>query len=244
MDVLAALVEQLGARAGFLFHEVVVQFDAWCHQQVREHGGTVVRETHRIRKGRRTIERRVEHFPQPKSVQTADPARRSRPRARGAGRPKAHATRSSARSGDGGEDGEDGPSEEPPELRLCENQRCEADITRLGPLARYCDNAGACKQQAWRDRRTLEDLDEIAGTVAEGLSCVCEPEHNVTEHGHCLKCGCPRGVVRREWVTDPAPQARTLVVMRGLPPHDLRVRPDRELSTKLRRTRRDRKVAA
>lgn len=168
------------------------------------------------------------------------PTPRSRPR--GAGRPKLRgaSARSSARSGDGGDEG---PSDEPPPAgRLCENTRCERDISRRHPLARYCDDA--CQQQALRDRRTLELLDEIVGTIAEGLSCVCDPQRNTLEPGYCHHCGYPRGVVTREWVKEPGPRARVFVATKSLPPHELRVRPDRELSARLRTTRRDWKVAA
>jgi hypothetical protein len=83
----------------------------------------------------------------------------------------------------------------------------------------------------------------MSGTIAEGLSCKCEPEHNLVEHEHCLKCGYPRGVVTRGWVTDPAVTARSFVVTPARA-DTWRLRPDRALSTKLRRTRKDWKVAA
>ena len=75
-------------------------------------------------------------------------------RPRGAGRPKARtssARRSSERSGDSGD-----PDEEP--VRLCANARCRADISHLHVLAEYCDNGGACKQAAYRDRQVLDYL--------------------------------------------------------------------------------------
>jgi hypothetical protein len=117
---------------------------------------------------------------------------------------------SSSSSDDPGDDGE---SSEPPPRRYCENERCQADITHLGTLARYCANAGACKQQAYRGRRTLEHLDEISGTTAEGLSCVCEPQRSTLEPGHYHQCGYTRGVVTREWVTERGASSRQLVVL-------------------------------
>jgi hypothetical protein len=130
---------------------------------------------------------------------------------------------------------------EPPERRLCENTRCERDISHRPALARYCDDA--CQQEAYRDRRTIELLDEMSGTIAKGLSCICEPQHNLIEHDHCLKCSYPRGVVTRGWVTDPAPSTRSFVVTPARA-ESWRLRPDRELAAKLRRTRTDRKAAA
>ena len=110
---------------------------------------------------------------------------------------------------------DDDPGEGPgPAERRCENPRCQADIWHLHPLAHYCDDGGACKQQAYRDRRTIEHLDALTGTIAEHLSCVCEPRRNVVEHGHCMQCGYPRGPVVREWLTDPAPPARSYADIR------------------------------
>jgi hypothetical protein len=148
-------------------------------------------------------------------------------------------SRSSSRSADSGDDSD---SSEPPERRFCENERCQADITHLGTLARYCDNA--CKQQAWRDRRLVELLDEMVGTIEWRLSCKCQPKRNMLEPGHCHQCGYPRGVVTLGWVRERGPRAQSFVSTRGLPPRELRIRPDRALAAKLRRTRRERKAAA
>jgi hypothetical protein len=70
-----------GSTRGIILARAALLYQQFCEQQVRRHGGTVVRETHRIRRGRHTVERQVDHFP-PKPVEAADPARRSRPRAR------------------------------------------------------------------------------------------------------------------------------------------------------------------
>jgi hypothetical protein len=111
--------------------------------------------------------------------------------------------------------GDDPPDPEPAERRLCENARCQADISHLHSLARFCPG-GACKQAAYRDRRTREILDEVENTVITTLSCVCDPEHNLTEHGHCLKCGYPRDAVTRGWVDENgAPRARSFVSSRA-----------------------------
>ncbi len=138
--------------------------------------------------------------------------------------------RSSASSSD-----DPDPDPEPAERRFCENERCQRDISRRHPLARYCDDA--CQQQAYRDRCLREVLDEISGTFTSVLSCGCDPQRNVLEPGHCYHCGKPRGIITREWVDDGGVPARSFVATRGLPQRDLRVRPDRELSNKLRATR-------
>jgi hypothetical protein len=130
---------------------------------------------------------------------------------------------------------DDGESSEPPAPRYCENARCEADISHRPVLARYCDDA--CQQEAWRDRKTIELLNEIVGTFTERLSCGCDPQRNTLESGHCWQCGKTRGVVTREWVDEKGAPARSFVVTRGLPQRKLKVRPDRELSQKLRKTR-------
>jgi hypothetical protein len=144
-------------------------------------------------------------------------AKRAAPRSRES-RPapsrKRSLSRSSSRSADSGDDSD---SSELPPRRYCENERCEADITHLGPLARYCDDGGACKQQAYRDRRLVELLDEMVGTIEWRLSCKCQPKRNTLEPGHCHQCGYPRGVVTREWVTDQAPRSRQLVVLGSMP---------------------------
>ena len=124
-------------------------------------------------------------------------------RPRGAGRPKARtssARRSSERSGDSGD-----PDEEP--VRLCANARCRADISHLHVLAEYCDNGGACKQAAYRDRQVLDYLDAVAGTTTTAISCRCEPRGQLVVDGVCFPCGRPRGAVTREWgpLTRPRP---------------------------------------
>ena len=105
-----------------------------------------------------------------------------------------------------------GPDPEPPERRLCENKRCEADITHRPALARYCDDA--CQQEAYRDRLTHEHLDELNGTVAVGISCKCAPKGHLVIGGMCFSCGHPRGVVTRGWLDDNM-RARSFVSSRA-----------------------------
>lgn len=170
--------------------------------------------------------------PTPASGRAPREARNGRVR----GSRRSSARRSSERSGDSGD-----PDEEP--ARVCANARCRADISHLHVLAEYCDNSGACKQAAYRDRQTLEHLDGLAGTVAVGVSCRCTPKGHLVIGGVCFACGKPRGAVTRAWLDDEGVQARSFVTTpaaRGA----WRLRPDRELSTKLRGTRRDWKVAA
>ena len=95
-----------------------------------------------------------------------------------------------------------GPDPEPPARRLCGNQRCQADISHLHTLAEFCDNRGACKQQAYRDRLTAQHLDEVAGTPAVGVSCRCAPAGHIVIGGVCFHCGRPRGTVTRGWLGD------------------------------------------
>ena len=148
------------------------------------------------------------------SVQSRRHVATPRPRVLGGrGRPKTQATRSSARSGDSGEDGESsGESSEPPARRLCENERCRADISHLHSLAHYCD--GGCKQEGYRDRCTRAVLDEKTGTVTSVLSCVCDPQRNTLEPAHCHQCGKPRGIITRGWVDENGVSARVAVVTR------------------------------
>jgi hypothetical protein len=137
------------------------------------------------------------------------------------------------------------PDPEPAERRLCENQQCETDISHLHTLRRYCNDA--CQQQALRDRRTLELLDELVGTVAEGLACVCEPrpgdqhKHNVVELGHCLKCGYSRTKVMREWVLGPGRRASRPLAARTRK-DTWRVSPDRALREQLKKTKKTRRA--
>src|SRR5215217_3424180 len=90
-------------------------------------------------------------------------------------------------------------SSEPPQPgRRCENARCEADLSHLHVSRRFCSNA--CRQAAYRDRQTLEQLDELVGTVAERLSCSCFPKRHLVDGGVCFSCGKPRGAVTRGWL--------------------------------------------
>lgn len=101
---------------------------------------------------------------------------------------------------------------EPEPERRCENPRCGADISHLRSDARYCENGGACKQQAYRERLTIKKLDDLAGTVTTELSCECEPKHGLVDEGVCHPCGRPRGPVTLRWEYDPAPPSRSFVI--------------------------------
>lgn len=118
-------------------------------RQARERPGTFVTDAQRIGlDGRRTIDRRVDHFPAKHVL--ADRTLRSRPHARGAGRPKAQATRSSARSGDSGSGDGLGESKEPPKRRLC--AFCNRELPP--GKRRYCSDkhAGRDRQRRKRER--------------------------------------------------------------------------------------------
>jgi hypothetical protein len=119
-----------------------------------------------------------------------------RPRARGAGRPRASATRSSAKSGDSGEDGE------PPE-RLCACG-CRAGIGHRAPQAKYLNDqhgdADRQRRKRARERGALttrrdpylrfddRPLEAIVRRIEQG--CRCNGHHIAdAEDGHCIKCG-------------------------------------------------------
>jgi hypothetical protein len=131
-----------------------------------------------------------------------------RPRARGAGRPKGQSTRSSAKSGDSGDDG---PSEEPPQRRLC-GCNCGSSIERLAPQARYLTDAHRKRHEralarAERERvgdhtdRHRRDPYEILDPETRAWllrriegGCRCNGSHILDETGaHCIKCGHDRG---------------------------------------------------
>lgn len=171
----------------------------YLEQHARKHGGVLVTQTQRIGlDGRRTIERRVDHFPPPKPVRIANPARRSMPRARGGGRPRAQATRSSARSGDSGS--EDGESSEPPPARRVCGCGCGESIDHLAPQARYLNETHRARAAKRRERHRPEEGIGLLGNyrvrskveheallrrVLEG--CRCNGSHIGDEH--CIKCG-------------------------------------------------------
>lgn len=139
---------------------------------------------------------------------------RAHTRARGAGRPKAQATRSSARSGDSGEDGEpssDPPSEPPPARRLCGFCGEEIPADR-GPKAEHCTDKHAANERQRRkrqrdrkrdvrprtptltDERRMSEFD--AGELVRLLrdaTCACNGGHILDEDEllgqRCMKCG-------------------------------------------------------
>ena len=129
-------------------------------------------------------------------------------------RPRARSRRTAARRAAGPRSGtdpgdEEGEPEPPP--RPCQNPRCEADLSHR-PKADYCDSA--CKQAAYRHRRTIEHLDELVGTSAADLSCGCNPRGHFVIGGVCFHCGRPRGEVTRAWLDDDL-RARSFVSSRA-----------------------------
>jgi hypothetical protein len=149
----------------------------------------------------------LNRFPDSARTRTREPHGNGRP-ARRAGSRRTTNSRS-------GPDDDPGASAEPAGRR-CENARCQADISHLHPLAHFCDDGGACKQQAYRDRRTIAHLDELAGTVTVLLSCICSPQRNLVDEGQCVQCGYPRGPIVRGWLTDPAPPSRSFATIHSL----------------------------
>jgi hypothetical protein len=160
-------------------------------EQVRIHGGEIITETYRS--GRR-VSRRVQRFAAP----SAAPATR----ARGAGRPRAQATRSSARSGDSGSDGE-------PPGRTCACG-CRADISHRAPQAKYLNKThGDADRQRRKRQRSRVGNPDVSGrdpylrldtATFERLrrrveaGCRCNGHHiSDPEDGLCCKCGHRRG---------------------------------------------------
>jgi hypothetical protein len=129
-------------------------------------------------------------------------ALRTAPRARGAGRPKAQSTRSSARSGDSGDDSD---SSEPPE-RLCACG-CREDISHLAPQAKYLNgthgNRHRQRRKRWLERDWSEDVSprdpylSFDGKVTYEMlrrraeeGCRCNGSFLPDETGvHCVWCG-------------------------------------------------------
>lgn len=124
---------------------------------------------------------------------------RTAPRARGAGRPKAQATRSSARSGDSGE----GEQSDPEKPCAC---GCGEDISHRAPQAKYLNNqhADAHRQRRKRDRERdwspdvsrrdpylrfdVPTFEQLRQRIEQG--CRCNGHHIANaEDGHCIKCG-------------------------------------------------------
>jgi hypothetical protein len=86
-------------------------YEEHLEQVVRQHGGSIIRERHGWRNGRRTVTRTFQRFPEPVTKFRG----RAMPRARGAGRRGARAARRAAGIRAGTDPGDDGPGEpEPP----------------------------------------------------------------------------------------------------------------------------------
>jgi hypothetical protein len=124
-------------------------------------------------------------------------------------RPRAQATRSSARSGDSGDDGlpESKPHPEPPTRRLC--AFCGKDIPAdRSPRATYCSERHADRDRQRRKRqrdrardvrpripkaadfrRMLELTEEELAKLRERSACRCNGRHLEFERGECSRCG-------------------------------------------------------
>jgi hypothetical protein len=252
-------------------------YNALLRRQVEENGGVIIREKVGYNEhGRRVVRSRtVETFAPPKGRRPTDEAsegsRRGshvRARPRGAGRPKAQSTRSSARSGDSGPDSE---SSKPPQVgRLC-ICGCGRDISDKRAGAIYFDPE-ACRKRYQRglDRAhpdrvvarklkrlaAAERLDELtADELPAGCRCPGQGfERDPEGVPVCVPCGRPLTIgVRlvngydarlaevRSWMRND--QAETRRVHRPrVSRKDWRTRPTRALSTKLRKTRKTRKT--
>jgi hypothetical protein len=137
----------------------------------------------------------------------ARPHVRTDPRARGAGRPavRGASRRASAKSGDSGDDGE---SSEPPSAgRTCECG-CGQDVSHRAAQALYLNDrhAAADRQRRKRERDLLTGVPGLART------CQCKPMRNPLEPGVCHQCGHARGRLTADWVHDPGPSSRQLVI--------------------------------
>lgn len=176
------------------------------------------------------------------------------PRPRGAGRPRAAATRSSAASGDSGDDGE---SSEPPGPRLC-GCGCGADLSHRRSDAKF--DKPACRKRAQRGRDgahpELVAKRRVGDISLDDLPrpCLCDPAPTAVsfdpeDWAICVSCGRPctvtvarvngydarlrkvEGYMRHEG-------AEPREVHRHKRSHPWRTRPRRGLSSTLRRTKR------
>ena len=133
-------------------------------------------------------------------------------RARGAGRPAAR--RSTTPSRDGPGDDSDS-SEPPPAGRLC-GCGCRASIAHKAPQARYLNDTHAAAERQ-RRKRARDQAPALTDVGLAPVRCACWPQHNVVEHGHCVKCGHALGFEFAEWIHGPAPGSRQLVVYGSTP---------------------------
>jgi hypothetical protein len=245
-------------------------------KHARTHGGVLITEHRRTGvDGRRTIERTVRRFaPQGRRPDAPPELDRGSPRtrARGAGRPKAQATRSSAQSGDSGSD--DSESSEPPAVgRLCQLSGCDRDLPPSRP--KYCCDQHADLARKRRERRrdranpdriaerklkrlaAAESLERLtAEELPRGCRCSNEGVYRDPEGAWiCRACGRPLNVAVttrngydarmaeiREWMRNDHVETRT--VHRHRVSREWRTRPTRKMAAQLRRTRQDRKAAA
>jgi hypothetical protein len=86
-------------------------YEEYLKDIVRRYGGSIIRERHARRDGRRTVTRIVRRFPEP----ATRPRARALPRVRSAGRHRARAARRAAGIRSGADPGDEGPGgPEPP----------------------------------------------------------------------------------------------------------------------------------
>jgi hypothetical protein len=190
------------------------ELDAWIeHQHERNQRALAQLKPHELARFEAWLRTRTSDEPPARPTTPVNPMNGRAPRE--ARNQRRRGSRRGERSSSSSSDDPD-PDPEPAERRLCQNKRCQTDISHLRPDARYCDNNGACKQAAWRDRQTIKRLDDLEGTVTFGVSCKCRPKHGLVIGGVCLPCGRPRGSVTLEWERDPAPQARSFVTTHAL----------------------------
>lgn len=81
------------------------KYAAHLEEEVRQDGGTIIKERHDFTNGRPRLTRTVRHFPSKVATGTVSHTSVRQARARGAGRPRASASRSSSKSGDSGDSG-------------------------------------------------------------------------------------------------------------------------------------------
>jgi hypothetical protein len=181
----------------------------------------------------------------------------SRPRARGAGRPKGQATRASTQSGDrGSEDGEP----EPPGARTCE--WCGRGIEHLNKDARHCSPKHRVYAQRARDRA---NPDRVADRSAARQRAERQPRSSASgpcpgpkatlgrcgatlvskdpEGGvWCVLCGTPRSPLTSPNGLDAIAVEMMQFdkfTMRMPAPREWRTRPSRSEAARLRKTRRN-----
>lgn len=155
---------------------------------------------------------RQAHLARVRAISSNDSTARTKPRPRGAGRPKVRGSsrRSSARSGDSGDDSDSSSSSdssEPATRRLC--AFCGKDIPAdRSPKATHCSDRHADRDRQRRKRqrdrersqlpptpttadfrRMLEITDEQPDWLRALVDCRCNGRHLEFDPGECFRCG-------------------------------------------------------